>query len=336
MLAPRQVPHLRAAIAPARHTAPDPVQHQTRRTALPSARSADGCSTRARVHTASNPPPIASSRGSRFVKVGTTTTTVLIAFAVLPFFSTLLGGSAALRLRHRLHPFMAFAAGVLVATALADLLPEATGLIGAGGGPFLPGAAAVLGFLFFSALEAFVHRQTWEHEHQRLAFQVEPDDPHEHSQLQVAADSRLGVVGPISLIVHSALDGLAIGLGFRAGMEVGLLVGVAVVAHDFADGMNVVTLSLSLMGGTHLREARVLLLLDALAPPVGAAIGTFAEMGDTVLGLLLAVFSGVFLAVGAEHLLPEAQHRSPGASPLLVLLTVLGAAAVVAVRSVLG
>jgi len=49
---------------------------------------------------------------------------VLIAFAILPVFSTLLGGTAAIRLRHRLHPFMAFAAGVLVATAVADLLPE--------------------------------------------------------------------------------------------------------------------------------------------------------------------------------------------------------------------
>jgi zinc transporter ZupT len=94
---------------------------------------------------------------------------VLIAFAVLPFFSTLLGGAAALVLRHRLHPFMAFAAGVLVATALADLLPEATELIGEGNGPLLPGSAAVLGFLAFSALEAFVHRETWEHEHRRAA-----------------------------------------------------------------------------------------------------------------------------------------------------------------------
>jgi len=49
---------------------------------------------------------------------------VLIAFAILPVFSTLLGGTAAIRLGHRLHPFMAFAAGVLVATAVADLLPE--------------------------------------------------------------------------------------------------------------------------------------------------------------------------------------------------------------------
>ena len=77
-------------------------------------------------------------------------------------------------------------------------------------------------------------------------------------------------------------------------------------------------------------------MLDALAPPVGAAIGTFAQLADPILGFLLAAFSGVFLAVGAGHLLPEAQHRRPGASPLLVLLTVLGAALVLAVRSILG
>jgi len=50
--------------------------------------------------------------------------------AILPFFSTLLGGLAALHFHHRLHPFMAFASGVLVATAVADLLPEAQLLVG--------------------------------------------------------------------------------------------------------------------------------------------------------------------------------------------------------------
>ena len=262
---------------------------------------------------------------------------VLIAFAVLPFFSTLLGGWAAIRLRHRLHPIMAFAAGVLVATALADLLPEATDLIGKGANPVLPGAAAVLGFLLFSGLDAFVHRRAWEHEHERLTSQkLEPSEPHEHSHAPVAGSSPLGLLGPMSLIVHSTLDGLAIGLGFRAGLDIGLLVGLAVLAHDFADGMNVVTLSLSVLGGTQLRQARVLLLLDALASPVGAAIGTFAQLVDPVLGFLLAAFSGVFLAVGAGHLLPEAQHGRPSASPPLVLLTALGAALVLTVRSILG
>jgi zinc transporter ZupT len=258
---------------------------------------------------------------------------MLIAFAVLPFFSTLLGGAAAIRLRHRLHPFMAFAAGILVATALADLLPEGTTLIGADANPVIPGAAAVAGFLLFSALEAFVHRETWEHEHQRVAAEFEPGDPHSHTPIRTNS-TKLSLVGPVSLIAHSTLDGLAIGLAFRANVEVGLLVGLAVLAHDFADGMNVVTLSLA--GGVHLRPASVLLLFDALAPPIGAAIGTFADLQGPVLGFLLAAFSGVFLAIGAGHLLPEASHRRPGASPLLVLLTAAGAGVVLVVRSILG
>ena len=252
-------------------------------------------------------------------------------FAILPFFSTLLGGAAAIRLRHRLHPFMAFAAGVLVATALADLLPEGAELLGPATNPVVPGAAAVLGFLAFSALEAFVHRETWEHEHDRAS----PDDGVEDE----AADahhrpSALTVAGPLSLIAHSTLDGLAIGLAFRAGTEVGLLVGVAVLAHDFADGMNVVTLALA--GGGQLPVARFLLVCDALAPLVGAAIGTYAHIDDAVLGGLLAGFSGVFIAVGAGHLLPEAQHRRPGASPVLVLLAAVGSGLVLLVRWLLG
>jgi zinc transporter, ZIP family len=259
---------------------------------------------------------------------------MLIAFAILPFFSTLLGGSAAIRLRHRLHPFMAFAAGVLVATALADLLPEATDLIGPSVSPAVPGAAAVVGFLLFSALEAFVHRETWEHEHQRVAGGSDSSDAHARLVPTEQAGSALGLVGPLSLVAHSTLDGLAIGLAFRANAEVGLLVGLAVLAHDFADGMNVVTLALARDGG--LARARVLLALDALAPVIGAAIGTFADLNNMVLGFLLAGFAGVFLAVGAGHLLPEAHHRRPGASPLLVLLTAAGAGVVLVIRSIAG
>jgi zinc transporter ZupT len=55
-----------------------------------------------------------------------------------------------------------------------------------------------------------------------------------------------------------------------------------------------------------------------------------------VLGFLLAGFSGVFLAIGAGHLLPEAQHHRPGASPWLVLLAAAGACLVLAIRYVLG
>ena len=250
--------------------------------------------------------------------------------AVLPFISTLLGGLAALRLRHRLHPVMAVAAGVLVATALVDLLPEAIELTGGESSLVTVGAAAVIGFLVFSAIEALVHRQSYEHSHPE---HVDPNAPHEHGTEIDHPAGPFGLVGPLGLIVHSTLDGLAIGLGFEASTEVGVIVTLAVLGHDFADGLNVVTLALA--GGRSRRGALTLLGLDALAPVFGVLISTQLALPPEQLGVLLAVFSGVFIAIGAGHLLPEAQHQRPGSAPHLVALAAVGAVLVIAIRSAL-
>ncbi|HZS01985.1 MAG TPA: ZIP family metal transporter [Chloroflexota bacterium] len=256
---------------------------------------------------------------------------MLAVFSILPFFSTLFGGVVALRLRHRLHPIMAFAGGVLVATALADLLPEGIELVSHEGGAGVVGVAAVVGYLAFSALEALVHRQSWEHQHPAYE---DPDTPHQHPGEPSFADSSIGVLGPLGLVVHSTLDGLAIGLGFHASFEVGLIVALAVLAHDFADGMNVVTLALA--GGHGQRAAIVVLALDALAPPFGVLLSNVLVLSSAALGTLLGVFAGVFIAIGASHLLPEAQHQRPGAAPALWTLAVLGAIVPVAVRVMIG
>jgi ZIP family zinc transporter len=253
--------------------------------------------------------------------------------AILPFFSTLLGGVAALRLRHRLHAVMAVAAGLVVATAVADLLPEAFELAGEGGA-FWVGVAVVVGFIAFSLVEAFLHQSSFEHER-------EGDHEHDHghgeprpgTDVRPAAGSRglLGLLPPASLIIHSTLDGLAIGLAFQAGGELGLIVLLAVLAHDFADGMNVVTLALDAARGQRLAVG--LLVLDALAPPFGALLSTVVSISDNALGLLLATFAGVFLAIGAGHLLPESQHHDPRRGPVMVLLAGLGAVIVLLVRA---
>jgi ZIP family zinc transporter len=259
------------------------------------------------------------------------------ALALLPFFSTLAGGMAALRFRHRLHPFMAFAAGVLVATAIADLLPEASDLVGGHG---LQVAIAFLaGYLLFALLESFIHQQSLEHGH------VDHDHGpggsaagHQRSRLG-SAGSRgrgrgiVGLLPPSSLIVHSTLDGFAIGVAFQAGSGLGLVVLLAVLAHDFADGMNIVTLALDAARGRTLAIA--FLVLDALAPVIGAGLSQVVAIPDQVLGWILAGFSGVFIAIGASHLLPESQHGSSH-GPVLIGLTALGATIVLVVRSLAG
>jgi len=132
--------------------------------------------------------------------------------------------------------------------------------------------------------------------------------------------------------VHSTLDGLAIGLAFQAGTDIGFIVLIAVLAHDFADGMNVVTLALDAARGERLAVG--LLVLDAIAPVAGAALSTLITIQPGTLGLLLATFGGAFIAIGAGHLLPESQHRDPARGPALVALAGVGAAIVLFVRSV--
>ena len=255
----------------------------------------------------------------------------------LPFFSTLAGGYAALRLRHRLHALMAVAAGVVVATAIADLLPEAFELVGEGAA-LTVGIAAVSGFIGFSFLEAFIHQSSFEH---GGAPGHDHSDDHDHvAAVHSAVDTHLaragtGVVGllpPISLVIHSAMDGLMIGFAFQASDEIGLIVLLAVLAHDFADGMNVATVALEAARGTSLAIAFV--FLDAAAAPVGGFISSLITIDDSTLGVLLATFAGVFLAIGAGHLLPESQHRDPRKSPLMVGLAALGAAFALAVRAI--
>jgi len=254
--------------------------------------------------------------------------------AILPFFSTLAGGIAALRLRHRLHAFMALAAGVVVATAVADLLPEAFELVGLDAALQI-GIAAVIGFIGFSLVEAFLHQSSFEHvlqhEHDEAGLPDLGGRP-ASNLVETRPNGVLAILPPVSLILHSTLDGFAIGLAFQAGSSIGFVVLVAVLAHDFADGMNVVALALDAARGVRL--AVVLLILDALAPLAGAGLSILVSIPPEVLGLLLASIGGVFIAIGAGHLLPEAQHRDPRQGPALVALSAVGAAVVLAVRSV--
>jgi zinc transporter, ZIP family len=253
--------------------------------------------------------------------------------AILPFFSTLLGGFAALRLRHRLHAFMALAAGVVVATAVADLLPEALKLVGPDAA-ILTGIAAVAGFVGFSLVEAFLHQTSFEHAAEPGHDGPDGDSGHAPAVPEPRPGPLLGLIPPLSLVIHSTLDGLAIGFAFQAGANVGLIVLLAVLAHDFADGMNVVTLALEAARGQRL--AVVLLVLDALAPVIGVGLSFVISISPTALGMLLASIAGIFLAVGAGHLLPEAQHDDLRRGPSLVALSGLGGAVVLVIRAVAG
>lgn len=214
-----------------------------------------------------------------------------ILFACLTFFSTCCGGVAAIRLRDRMHLLLGFSSGAVIAVVLFDVIPE----IFEFGGPATPVMPIVaLGFLIFFGLERVtaLHRSR-EHAHQTG---VHPEE--------------FGIIAAAGLSFHSFLDGFAIGVGFQTNFRIGLLISLAVIAHDFSDGLNTVTVVLA--HGNAIERAMRWLIVDALAPMAGTVTALPLRLGETVLPWLLAFFAGAFLYIGASDLLPEArEHDSP-------------------------
>jgi len=112
---------------------------------------------------------------------------------------------------------------------------------------------------------------------------------------------------------------VAIGVGFQASAFLGLTIALAVIAHDFTDGMNTVTVMLA--HGNPVRRSARFLLLDMTTPILGAASTLAIRLPSAVLPYILAFFAGFLLYIGASDLLPEAREHK---SPLVALATVAG------------
>lgn len=221
------------------------------------------------------------------------------------FLSTLLGGLTGLRNRDRLHRLLGFTAGVVIGVVAFDLLPEIFASLGHGVNARAAMLALVCGFLLFHVVEkSILIHHSQEHEY----------EVHHHPQV--------GIVSALALSGHSFLDGLGIGLGFQAGTGVGIAVAIAVIAHDFSDGLNTVTLMM--VNNNNRRKAFAMLLLDAIAPVVGAIVGTMVHISEGGLTLYLGFFAGFLLYIGASEILPEAHSKH--SSYATILLTILGAA----------
>ena len=232
--------------------------------------------------------------------------------------ATLAGGALALRFRDRLHLLLGFSAGAVIAVAFFDLLPESLELAKNVYAPSTVLGFTGLGFFGYAVLDRLIllHTHTDDHE----------DAVHVHG------DVTRGWLGAGSLSGHSLLDGLAIGLAFQVSTAVGGVVAVAVLAHDCSDGMN--TVNLVLKNGGSRRVALGWLVTDAIAPVLGAAASLSISPKSGVLSLILAVFAGFFLFIGASDLLPESHHAHP--KFLTTVVTILGAAFLYAVVRLAG
>jgi ZIP family zinc transporter len=234
---------------------------------------------------------------------------LLASIAVAAFAATFIGGLFALRLGRRLHLILGFSAGAVVAVAFFDLLPEA---VEHGGKVFSSDtviAITGLGFLIYLLLDRL------------LGFHAHDD----HSPARARS-------GAGSLSAHSFLDGLGIGLAFQVSPAIGLITAAAVLTHDFSDGINTVNFILKHRGSRSM--ALRWLAVDALAPVVGIIASLFFSVPEAELGLLLALFSGFFLYIGASDLVPSSHEAHP--TLWTTLSTILGMATLFVITRLAG
>jgi ZIP family zinc transporter len=217
-----------------------------------------------------------------------------ILLAIVTCFSTLLGGTFAARRRKNIGVLGAFAAGVLITTSLLDLLPQ-TFRLATSVNVVLEDVMAltVVGFLFLYVISRVISHHVFSNEDEY----VEVKHPFG------------GLFATSELSVHSFIDGLAIGFGFQADMHVGIIIAIAVICHDFTDGLSTVTVMLN--SGNSLKNSLKMLFLDAIAPVLGAVVALFIEVQQYYIVLLLPFFAGGFLYLGASDLLPEAHEKNP-------------------------
>lgn len=180
---------------------------------------------------------------------------------------------------------ISFAAGVIIATAFLDILPEA---VEAGGdATFL---LALIGLVFFFLIEDFILHF---HHH----------EGHEHSLKSVVP------LLVFSDTIHNFIDGIVITASFLADPRLGFLVALATFFHEIPQEVG----DFAVLISSGLSKAKVVAinLLSALATFLGAGLTIFLSgQSSSWIGPLLGLSAGMFLYISSADILPQIVEAS--------------------------
>lgn len=249
---------------------------------------------------------------------------------------TLLGGVAGVlvaslfllvpeKVRSRALPLMvAFATGALLAAALLGLLPEAIELAGPNSYGTV-GVALLGGIALFFVLEKLV---LWRHCHEDQCETHAPEHDLGHHRRSP------GVMLLVGESMHNMLDGVLIAAAFLIDLNLGVMTGLAVLAHEVPSEVG--NFAVLLHSGMTRGQAFRWNLTAALGAVVGGAVGYFTLSAlRPVLPYALAVSAASLLYVAVADLIPGLHRRVDTASSIWqVLLIAAGVTLVAGVQHV--
>lgn len=209
---------------------------------------------------------------------------IIVASLLGGFLSMAVAGLLTFGLPRRwLTRMVSFSAGILLATALLDLLPEA---LERGLAPFSLFSILLAGLLGFFALEKFA---LWRHDH---------GDTHEsHSVASVAPMILLGDG------VHNLTDGILLAAAFLADTHLGWVTALAIIAHEIPQEAG--DFALLLAAGWSKSKAFIWNGISSLTSVVGGFAGYFwLEGAHAWVSPILVIAAASFLYIAVSDLMP--------------------------------
>lgn len=195
---------------------------------------------------------------------------------------------------------VSLSAGVLLGTALLNVLPEAF----EGGKADAHALFVTLlgGLLFFFLLEkAELYRHSHHHE---------GDDPHHHHHHGFDAEQagRGGWSVLLGDSIHNFCDGVIIAAAFLTDVRLGVATAVAVIAHEIPQEVGDYIVLLN--AGFTRMKALLWNALSGMAGVVGGVLGYYVVgPWESLFPYLLVVASSSFIYVAVADLIPQLQQR---------------------------
>lgn len=213
---------------------------------------------------------------------------LIVVFTILGSVASLVGSFFLLIRRELTQSFTAglinFAAGVLLAVAFVDLLPEAIEAAGESN-IFLPTLLGFVGFFFAERFIQLFH--------------------HHHGHGEKKPTVLLVIIGDG---VHNFVDGVAITAGFLSNTALGITTSLAVAAHEIPQ--EIADMGVLLASGLSKKKALFLNFLSALTALLGALVAYyFATLVQENLYIFLATVAGFFIYISASDLIPQIHEK---------------------------
>ena len=203
-------------------------------------------------------------------------------------FGTTIGGLIGVNLKSNSNKFLgfilSFASGLMMAIICFDLLPEAMEIASL--------AVILLGIFTMIICDTLVKEKF-------------------SNKKEMNSLLRTGIIISIGLALHNIPEGLAIGTGFQASINLGLSLAIVIAIHDVPEGISMAVPMKK--GGMSKEKVIFYVIMSGISTGIGALVGHLVGgISESIIATSLSFAAGAMLYIVSGELTPEANNMYKG------------------------